>query len=237
MKRSALHQLTGLFVILIIVSCKHEIPGSDTEPVPGPLVPPVVTCSPDSVYFQQQVLPVIVSNCAMSGCHDAGSQKDGVVLTDYNNIMNTGEINPGSPGNSELWEKIMDNDPGDRMPPPPMPALSQQHKDIIRKWILQGAKNNSCTGSVCDTSNVSFNGTVKGILTSKCQGCHNSSGPGGGYDLSNYNSLKARVADGKLWGAINHMPGYAAMPKNGSKLSACELSQIKKWIDAGAPDN
>ena len=30
-------------------------------------------CSPDSVYFEQQLLPIIQSNCAVSGCHDAAA--------------------------------------------------------------------------------------------------------------------------------------------------------------------
>ena len=229
-----MHLLIVLTIIITALSCKHEIP-VDNSPVP--VNPPTVTCSPDTVYFQQQVLPLIVSNCSMSGCHDAASHQDGVVLTDYNSIMNTGEVNPGNPGNSKIWEVITDNDPSDRMPPPPQPALTQEQKDIVRKWIMQGAKNNSCASSVCDTANVSFSGTIKGIITTKCQGCHSGNAAGGGYDLTSYTGVKARIDDGKLWGSVNHMPGYSPMPKNGNKLSACELSQVKKWMDAGAPNN
>lgn len=229
----------GVLTVATVISCKHEIPGgTDPEPGPSPVVnPPVITCSPDTAYFQQQVLPIFISNCSMSGCHDAASHQDGVVLTDYNSIMLTGEVEAGDPGDSEIWEKITETDSDDRMPPPPRPALTQVQKETIRKWIMQGAKNNSCAGSACDTSNVSYSGTIKSIISMKCQGCHGSSSPGGGHDFGTYTGVKARIDDGKLWGAINHMPGYSAMPKNGSKLSACELSQIKKWIDAGAPNN
>jgi len=67
--------------------------------------------------------------------------------------------------------------------------------------------------------------------------CHSSTSAGGGIDLSTYSTIKAKVSDGKLWGSINQLPGFSAMPKNGSKLSVCEITQIKKWIDAGSPNN
>jgi mono/diheme cytochrome c family protein len=232
--------LMGASVIALIISCKHQIPGITDTGISGGdnnIPPPTGTCSADTVYFQQQVLPVFISNCAMSGCHDAISHQDGVVLTDYNHIVSTGDIRPGNPGNSEVFEKITEKDLEDRMPPLPRNALSQEQVDLIRKWILQGAKNNSCVNASCDTSNVTYSTSVKSIISNKCQGCHSSPSPAGGYDFSTYAGVKARVNDGKLWGAVNHVPGYSAMPKNGTKLTTCELAKIKKWIDAGAPNN
>ncbi|MGZ5286470.1 MAG: c-type cytochrome domain-containing protein [Flavisolibacter sp.] len=224
-----------VFTGVSFTSCKHELPGGDIPPGPPPV--PGVNCSPDTVYFQQQVLPILISNCSMSGCHDAASHQDGVVLTNYSNVMITGQVQPGNPGNSELWKKINDSDPGDRMPPPPLNRLTQEQSDAIRKWILQGAKNNSCASSVCDTTNVSYSGMIKNIISLKCQGCHSTASASGGIDLSNYAGVKTRVNDGSLWGSINHTPGYTAMPQNGNKLSVCELNQIKKWMDADAPNN
>ena len=123
----------GVSAILFAISCKHEVPvGNDPGGTPGNGSgngngngsgnnPPVCTCSPDTVYFQQQVLPIFISNCSLSGCHDAASHQDGVVLTNYQSIMNTGEIEPGDPNDSEVYEKITENDNDDRMPPPPKP--------------------------------------------------------------------------------------------------------------------
>jgi len=46
------------------------------------------------------------------------------------------------------------------------------------------------------------------------------------------------VNNGKLWNSINHLSGPSkAMPNSSTKLSACNLRQIKIWIDAGAPQN
>jgi hypothetical protein len=231
----------GVSVLALIISCKHEIPGStDAGGNNGggnPAPPAASTCSPDSIYFQQQVLPIFISNCASSGCHDAVSHQDGVVLTSYNNIMTSGEIRAGNPNNSKAFKKITETDNNDRMPPAPRARLSQEQVEIIRKWIVQGAKNNSCQNSACDTASVTYSGAIRTIISNKCQGCHGNTSPGGGNNFTSYAGVKAKVDDGRLWGAVNHLSGFSPMPKNGNKLSDCELAQIRIWIAAGAPNN
>jgi hypothetical protein len=72
-----------------------------------------------------------------------------VVLTadNYNGVVNGEEVRPGRPDNSELWERVTDNDPEDRMPFG-LPPLSQRQLDIIRNWITNGAP--LCpAGAVC----------------------------------------------------------------------------------------
>ncbi len=49
-------------------------------------------CDPSTVYFKQDVLPLLQSNCAKSGCHNEESRKHGVVLNSYENLMATIEI-------------------------------------------------------------------------------------------------------------------------------------------------
>jgi mono/diheme cytochrome c family protein len=226
--------IMSVFVIALITSCKHHIPGITDNGESNP--PATSTCSPDTVYFQQQVLPVLVSNCAMIGCHDNASHQEGIVLTSYSGIMSAG-IRAGNPYSSRIYKKIIEPNPGDRMPPPPRNPLTQAQIDLINKWITQGARNNSCLNASCDTANVTYSISIRSIISNKCQGCHSSSSAGGGYDFTTYSGVKARIDDGKLWGSVNYMPGYSPMPKNGTKLSTCELAKIKKWIDAGAANN
>lgn len=226
-------------VFALLMACKHEIPvynppvdnggGSGGSGGGG-----TVTCSPDTVYFQQQILPIIVSNCAKSGCHDASSHVEGLNLTTYSGIMRI--VSPGNPGNSKLYRVIVTSNNGDRMPPPPDPRMPQEQVDLIYKWIQQGAKNNACTGG-CDTAVFTYSGAVKPIITSQCQGCHSGAAPGGGIDLSTYNGVKAVANNGKLWGAVHKDPGYVAMPPAGNGLSDCQLTQIRKWLDNGSPNN
>jgi uncharacterized membrane protein len=237
--------LTFLFFALsiMIVSCRHKLDGINTVNNgnaggsggsngggPGQ------TCDPAKIYFQQQVLPILVSNCAMSGCHDESSHQDGVVLTTYEKVMSTAGIRPGRPNDSELYERINDNDPDDRMPQPPRSPLTSEQKQIIFQWISQGAQNLSCQ-NLCDSNSYTYAGAIKTLITNKCQGCHSGAAASAGIDLGTYAGLKSKVTDGRLWGAINHTAGYSAMPKNGAKLSDCEISQIGKWIEAGSPNN
>src|SRR5687768_3675207 len=91
-----------------IAACKHvplkkPIGSIDTTGNGGNNPKP---CSPDSVYFNRDILPLLSSNCAASGCHDAGSAQDGVILTDYQKIMGTGKIKPGDPFDSDLFQVI-----------------------------------------------------------------------------------------------------------------------------------
>jgi hypothetical protein len=221
---------------LMTVSCKHYLPANNNGTTENP---PVTTnsCSPDSIYFQQQVLPIIASNCAMSGCHDPVTHAEGLVLNSYSNIVQGENIRPFQPNESKIWKVIATTNLGDRMPPPPKDALTTEQKNIIYKWIMQGAFFNSCQSLNCDTSNVTYSMSIRPIIVNKCQGCHSASTPSGGIDLSQYTGVKAKVTDGKLWGSINFMQGYSAMPKNGQKLSDCELRQFRIWMDAGALNN
>jgi hypothetical protein len=94
----------------------------------------------------------------------------------------------------------------------------------------------------CDTTNVTYSGTVFPIIDESCSSCHTGSAPQGNVLLADYESISAAAAipagqPGSLYGAITHNPGNSAMPKNGTKLSDCKISQIKVWIDAGSPNN
>lgn len=193
-------------------------------------------CDPDTVYFAQQVLPILISNCAMSGCHDAATASDGVVLNNYQNVVQTADVDPGDPGGSDLYEVITDSDPDKRMPPPPDDPLSTEQITIIRTWIQQGAKNLTCDAG-CDTTNVTYSGDIRPLLDNTCTGCHSGSSAGGGVDLSGYTGVKAAADNGSLFGAVNHDPGFSNMPQGGDKLPQCEIDQIRIWIADGAPQN
>lgn len=232
MKKRKLYLIVAFATILIIFyACRHEIP----EQNPISVTPLLTTnpCSPDSVYFVNEIMPIISSNCAMSGCHDQVSHKDGVVLTTYASILRY--IKPGNAGDSKLYEVINRTD-NDRMPPPPQPAILQDIKNKIYKWINQGAKNNSCAGN-CDSALFSYSGAIRNTIQNKCAGCHNPSSVGGNVDLSTYSGVNTAALNGKLYGSIIHQSGFSPMPKNAAKLSDCEIKQFQKWINAGAPNN
>ncbi len=223
------------FLLLVFFAqffaCTHEPTSPNGNTNPSTISS---NCNPDSVYFVNDVMPIIASNCAMSGCHDAVTRADGVDLTSYAKIMQY--VRAGSASRSELYEVIVETDPDDRMPPPPRSPLTATQIAKIQKWINQGAKNNSCIGS-CDTTQFTYAAVIKPIMDNKCAGCHKAGNLGGNVDVSNYNGTKVVALNGKLLGSISHQTGFSPMPKNSAKLSDCEITQVRRWIAAGSLNN
>ena len=234
-----------IFTLFLFYSCKHE-------PEFRGIASPVdtignngnnnnggttgTTCSKDTSYFVQQVLPLLQSSCAMSGCHDAITHKEGIRLDSYAYIISSGGIQVSNPTNSKIY-RVMVNTGEEQMPPSPAAAMTSAQLATISKWIGQGAKNNSCIESGCDTINVKYSTHIKPIIQNTCQGCHSGTAPGGGISLATYAGVKAIADNGKLFGSISHLTGYSAMPKNGNKLTDCQTTMVKLWINQGAPDN
>ena len=89
-----------------------------------------------------------------------------------------------------------------------------------------------------DAASVKYSTTVSSILTSYgCIGCHTGSVPSGNVNLGSHASVKSVAASGRLYGAINHQPGFVPMPHGGGKMNGCDILKVKAWIDAGAPNN
>jgi cytochrome c551/c552 len=220
--------------LLVFFACRHEIFNNGNNGESGGGIPPATSgCSPDTVYFVNEILPIISSNCTMSGCHDNATHAEGVNLTTYSNIVKY--VSAGNAAGSKLY-KVINRTGSDRMPPPPMPALTTVQKTKIQTWINQGARNNNCT-SACDTAVFTYSGAIKNMMSNKCSGCHNPASLGGGIDLSTFNGVQSVALNGRLYGAVANLPGYSPMPKNSAKLSDCEIRQIQKWINAGALNN
>jgi hypothetical protein len=89
----------------------------------------------------------------------------------------------------------------------------------------------------CDTNVFSYSQKVEPILRAYCYTCHSQTSPSSGIAIEGYTTLLTYVNNHKLWGTIDHLSGYSAMPQNANKLNECNLTIIKKWIDAGAPNN
>lgn len=227
-----------LAMMLLLTSCKHEpevVPtsGSENGTGGGNGGGNGSDCDPNTVYFQNTILPLLQSNCAGSNCHDANDPQDNVQLTDYSNIMATGEVNAGNPNDSKLFEVLIESDPDDRMPPAGQPPLSQSQIDLIYNWIAQGAQNNSCNSATCDTSAVTYSNTIAPLLQNKCIGCHGSSNPGGNIVLTNYSSVVSAAQTGRLLGSVLRVSPYSPMPKGGNALPACDVASIRTWIREG----
>lgn len=192
-------------------------------------------CDPDTVYFERDLLPLLQSSCAQPGCHDAITMQDGVRLTDYNSVMQTADVDPFDPEGSKIYKVVTEDEPQDRMPPPPANPWPQENIDMLYKWISQGAQNLFCDEEECDTSDVSYTIPVSGIIQKHCLGCHNDNSLLGGLSLEGYDKVVTIASDGRLLGTVKHEAGYPAMPKNSSKLSDCKILQLEIWTQNGTP--
>lgn len=110
--------------ITLVYSCKHD-----------PVLPE------HEVSFSQEIMPIIQMGCQHAGCHgDTLNQQ--FPLVDYATVMEGGDIKPGDPRGSKLYEVITSTESDDIMPRPPYSPLSDRNIKLIYIWIAQGAKDN-----------------------------------------------------------------------------------------------
>ncbi|MEZ5014515.1 MAG: c-type cytochrome domain-containing protein [Chitinophagales bacterium] len=250
MKRAYVALATGFLLVFAMgvftESCKHlplDFPDEDVFITPvdtsgGTDTLFLSTCDPDTVYFQNDILPLLLSNCAIEGCHDATTHEEGIILSTYADVMNPGDhlINTTTPANSKLYKQLFETGE-DRMPPPPNAPLTSAEKALILTWITQGALNNHCDD--CDTSTVTYALNIQPILNAFCVGCHDHATPASDIDLTVYNAaggfagVQDVAADGRLYGSVNHDAGYVNMPSGGSSLPQCLIDQIRIWVENG----
>jgi uncharacterized membrane protein len=229
--KTKLLTITLVCIVLAFAnSCKHEIITQpvDATPINGPV-------PNNGVCFETEVLPILKTNCAKSGCHDAATRQKGIVLDNYANIMAKGVV-VGNAANSKIY-KVLFETGQDKMPLAPNPDLTAAQKATIGKWINEGAKNTVNCSSNCDTTLFKYSANIQPILAANCVGCHSGAGASGGVNLSTYANVKAIATAGQLIGAITHAQGFSPMPKNGAKLPECQITQLKKWVAAGALNN
>ncbi|CAN5671608.1 hypothetical protein BH10BAC3_BH10BAC3_13070 [soil metagenome] len=92
--------------------------------------------------------------------------------------------------------------------------------------------------TACDTTSVTYGTDVVGILNANCYSCHSGSAiNGSGIKLDTYTGVSTQAKFGSMLQVIAHVPGFSFMPKNGNKLSSCNIAVIRTWIRNGAPNN
>lgn len=245
-KQLFLLSITLLFTSVFFVACRHlpiDIPLDDNGNNNnggggggGDTLTYGIPCDPDTVYFQNTILPLIVNNCATTGCHDAETHEEGLNMSTYAGIMDDHDelVDPGNANSSKLYEQLFESGE-DRMPPSPNSPLTSAEKDLIYTWIEQGALNNYCED--CDTTAVTYTATIAPIMSTFCTGCHDGTNASTSIDLTDYNGVSTEANNGKLYGSVNHDPGYVSMPFGGSWLPDCQIEQIRIWVEAGFPNN
>lgn len=184
-----------------------------------------------TVCFSTQILPLYVTYCAMSGCHNSGSRAEGIELDTYTTIMNG--IVANNPNGSRYYTVL-----GGKMPPKSSGQLTSTQIALISQWITEGATNTTCTTSTCDTTQYTYTNGISALFANNCNGCHGVAPGSGNVVLSDYASAKTAgtTLKANFLNAVNYSSATTAMnmPPTG-QLTACQVTQITKWLNAGCP--
>ena len=103
---------------------------------------------PDVVDFNFHVKPILSDRCFKCHGPDAQKREAGLRLDTKEGLFKALEkhkdqfvVVSGKPESSEMWRRLIHEDPDQLMPPPNSNlSLNEAEKTIIRRWIAQGAK-------------------------------------------------------------------------------------------------
>ena len=92
--------------------------------------------------FLTDVAPVLVSRCA--SCHNGAKARGDYKLNTFDNLLQPGAsganaVVPGKPDESELYKRLVAENPKERMPPGD-DALSADEIAVVKRWIVAGGK-------------------------------------------------------------------------------------------------
>jgi uncharacterized membrane protein len=242
MRKFLSYTVVLLSASILFNACQHDIitVNSNVSLEPVVVVKPPTTTTPtggtpapvsDTVCFNTDVLPLYVSYCGSSGCHNDASHRSGVITTDYGHLMNG--IRAKNSNNSRYYTII-----GNGMPSRSSPQMTATHIALIKKWIDQGALNTQCT-NVCDTNSYTYANAIQTIISTNCGGCHGTKPGSANIYLGDYASAKTYITANAstFLNAINYVSTIAVskrMPPS-AKLVDCKIIQIQKWIQKGYP--
>ncbi|MDB4438321.1 DUF1553 domain-containing protein [bacterium] len=95
--------------------------------------------------FNRDIRPILSDKCFACHGFDAETREAGLRLDTpegaYALKDGVQAVKPGDLGQSELWHRVTNTDPDEVMPPPGKNKdLSDVEKDLLRRWIEQGAE-------------------------------------------------------------------------------------------------
>ncbi len=97
--------------------------------------------SPDKVFYNRDVRPILSENCFFCHGPDPKKRKAKLRLDIREEALARNAFVPGKPEQSELVRRILTSDTDDLMPPPAShKTLTAAQKQLLRRWIAQGAE-------------------------------------------------------------------------------------------------
>ena len=108
----------------------------------GPLVAADNHGGDSAVSYHSQIVPILKRSC--QGCHHPGDPNGGLIVTTYADLTRGGmageSIISGKPDDSLLIELISGDEPA---MPQNMEPLSTEEVEMFRRWILEGAQDDT----------------------------------------------------------------------------------------------
>ncbi len=105
-----------------------------------------IRAADDRVQFNRDIRPILSANCFACHGFDAKQRKADLRLDTAEGAFAEREgkvfaIKPGDADHSEVWKRIISDDADAVMPPPATKrSLTPAQKQLVRKWIEQGAQ-------------------------------------------------------------------------------------------------
>ncbi|MBI1831198.1 MAG: hypothetical protein HYR84_07100, partial [Planctomycetes bacterium] len=101
---------------------------------------------PETISYYKDVRPIVQQHC--QGCHQPAMAKGGFVMTGYADLFKKTDnllagVVPGNLKNSELYQQIIPQEGKKPAMPKGKDSLSDREVTILRKWIEQGAKDDT----------------------------------------------------------------------------------------------
>ena len=206
--------------------------------------------------FESDILPLLKSKCAR--CHSGAEPKGELTLDTPANVLKGGDSGPavvsGKPDESPIYERIHNG----TMPPAKKDRLSEHEVDLVRRWIVAGARSEStspATPKVAETSTraavpIVTQHDVEPILLRRCSACHGLRKQEANLDVRTRKSLLrggksgpaivlGKSGDSLLMKKIRTgaMPPPQRLVEVSIKpIEKHEIELLTKWIDLGAPE-
>jgi len=198
-----------------------------------------------------EVQNTLLMRCA--GCHgNPPTQGATLPLMTVEDFRRDSLMSPGIPLYVDAAERMLDN--GLRqMPPSGATQLAPDEQQALLAWARGGGHANACDGGAatpspaegvegdagtpaCSTAGYA---EVRGVFERRCTSCHAVGGSAVALDSREAGLAPAThpgYAGMTLWQAAVARMEDGSMPPGGGAPRAAELEQVRRWVEAGAPD-
>ena len=202
---------------------------------------------PQATSFENDIRPLLQAKCFK--CHSGAKVKGELDLSTSQGILKGGEsgpvTSPGKPEESLLFEKIHNGS----MPPDKKSRLNEAEIELVRRWILAGAKISGDDVSSNMQNSLSQHDVIP-IMLRHCTACHGLRRAEAGLDLrtragmlrggkSGPAIVPGKPAESLLIKriAVDQMPPPERLVEASVKpVAKADFDVLMKWIEAGAPE-